>query len=114
MWLGGCPNQTRLARPYMEKLHEDNLEKALEPLFACFKQNRNEGESFGDFCDRYTFETLRTFSETYEPVKAVGSGRRRNRVGMTDDLFTKLKAKAAADGVSMADALESVIGDRLG
>ncbi|MGD1900245.1 MAG: sulfite reductase, ferredoxin dependent [Phormidesmis sp.] len=114
LWLGGSPNQTRLARPYMDKLHEDNLEKVLEPLFACFKQNRSEGESFGDFCDRYTFEALRTFSEAYTPAKPVGSGRRRNRVGMTDELFAKLKAKAAADGVSMADALEAAIGDRLG
>ena len=114
LWLGGSPNQTRLARPFMDKLHEDNLEATLEPLFACFKQNRNDKESFGDFCDRYTFDALRSFSETYTPVKATGSGRRRNRVGMTDELFTKLKAKAAADGVSLADALESVIGDSLG
>jgi sulfite reductase (ferredoxin) len=113
LWLGGSPNQTRLARPYMDRLHEDNLEKELEPLFACFKQNRNEGESFGDFCDRYTFEALRTFTETYEPIKAAGSGRRRNRVGVSDELFAKLKAKAKEKGVSMADALEATIGDRL-
>ena len=113
LWLGGSPNQTRLARPYMDRMHEDNLEKELEPLFVCFKQYRHEGESFGDFCDRYTFEALRSFTETYEPLKAVGSGRRRNRVGLSDELFAKLKAKALADGVSLADALEAAIGDRL-
>ncbi len=113
LWLGGSPNQTRLARPYLERMHEDNLEETLEPLFVCFKQNRNEGESFGDFCDRYTFEALRTFTETYEPIKAVGSGRRRNRVGVSDELFAKLKAKAKEKGVSMADVLEAAIGDSL-
>ncbi|MGC1307237.1 MAG: sulfite reductase, ferredoxin dependent [Phormidesmis sp.] len=114
LWLGGAPNQVRLARPYMDKLHEDNLEKELEPLFACFKQNRNEGESFGDFCDRYTFDALRQFTETYEPLKPVGSGRRRNRVGVSDELFAKLKAKANAEGKSMADVLEESIKDALG
>lgn len=114
LWLGGAPNQIRLARPYIERLHTDDLEKELEPLFACFKENRNQGESFGDFCDRYTFESLRQFSETYIPVKAVGSGRRRNRVGISDELFEKLKAKASAEGKSMADVLEAVIKNSLG
>ena len=113
LWLGGSPNQTRLARPYLEKLHEDTLEEQLEPLFACFKQNRHEGESFGDFCDRYTFNSLRQFTETYTPVKPVGSGRRRNRVGVSDELFAKLKAKASAEGKSIADALEDAVGENL-
>ena len=109
LWLGGSPNQVRLARPYMDKLHEDNLEKELEPLFACFKQNRNEGESFGDFCDRFGFENLRAFSETYQPVKPAGTGRRRNRVGVSDELFAKLKATAKEQGVSMADVVEAAV-----
>ena len=113
LWLGGSPNQTRLARPYMERLHKDNLEKELEPLFACFKQNRHEGESFGDFCDRYTFDSLRQFSETYVPAKLAGSGRRRNRVGLSDELFAKLKARANAEGKSMAAVLEAAVEGRL-
>ncbi|MFK8186696.1 MAG: sulfite reductase, ferredoxin dependent [Phormidesmis sp.] len=113
VWLGGAPNQTRLARPFMDKMHQDDLEKTFEPLFACFKQNREKGESFGDFCDRYTFEALRSFSETYVPAKPKGSGRRRNRVGVSDELFAKMKAKAQAEGKSMADILEEAIGDRL-
>ncbi len=114
LWLGGSPNQVRLARPYMERLHVDHLEKELEPLFACFKQNRQAGESFGDFCDRYTFESLRQFSETYTPVKATGSGRRRNRVGLSDELFAKLKAKASAEGKSMSEVLEEAVEGSLG
>ncbi len=125
LWLGGAPNQTRLARPYLERLHEDHLEKVLEPLFVCFKQNRQEGESFGDFCDRYTFENLQQFTSNYgamvpasplaspPPTKPIGSGRRRNRVGISDELFAKLKAKASAEGRSMADVLEDAIKDSL-
>jgi sulfite reductase (ferredoxin) len=132
LWLGGAPNQTRLARPYMERLHTDDLEKELEPLFVCFRQNRKVGESFGDFCDRYTFESLRKFTASYTPAAApvaiapiaapkpakrsntTGSGRRRNRVGMSDELFEKLKARAVAEGKSMADVLEAAIKDSLG
>ena len=109
LWLGGSPNQTRLARTFMDKMHEDDLEKTLEPLFACFKQNRNEGESFGDFCDRYGFDALRQFSETYVPAKPKGSGRRRNRVGVSDDLFSQLKDKAAAEGLTMAEITEEAL-----
>ena len=109
LWLGGSPNQTRLARPYTDNLHEDSLEDWLEPLFACFKQNRQEGESFGDFCDRFGFDSLRQFSQTYEPVKTAGTGRRRNRVGVSDELFAKLKSTAKEQGVSMADVLEKAI-----
>ena len=56
-----------------------------------------------------TFEALRQFSETYTPAKAVGSGRRRNRVGVSDELFAQIKAKAKAEGKSMADVLEDAI-----
>ena len=77
----------------LEKLHEDSLEDQLEPLFACFRDYRNEGESFGDFCCRYTFEGLRQFSETYVPPQPTGSGRRRNRVGVSDELFGQAKGQ---------------------
>lgn len=113
VWLGGSPNQTRLARPFIEKMHQDDLEQTFEPLFACFKENRERGESFGDFCDRYTFESLHRYSETYVPSKPKGSGRRRNRVGVSDELFAKLKARAQTEGKTLADVLEEAIGDYL-
>jgi sulfite reductase (ferredoxin) len=113
LWLGGSPNQIRLARPYLDKVHDDDLEQTLEPLFVCFKQQREPGESFGDFCDRYGFDALREFTLSYVPALPVGSGRRRNRVGVSDELFAKLKAKALADGKSIADIVEEAIGDRV-
>jgi sulfite reductase (ferredoxin) len=59
VWLGGAPNQTRLAQPYTEKMHINDLESFLKPIFALFKQDRKESESFGDFCDRTGFEKIR-------------------------------------------------------
>jgi sulfite reductase (ferredoxin) len=60
VWLGGAPNQTRLAQPYTEKMHINELESFLQPIFAVFKQDRQNAESFGDFCNRVGFEKLRT------------------------------------------------------
>lgn len=71
IWLGACPNQTRLAEPYMDNLPIAELEATLEPLLVCFKQNRltgEEPESFGDFCYRFGFDALRQFATTYEPI----------------------------------------------
>lgn len=66
LWLGGCPNQTRLARPYLQKLAEADIETELEPMFVQFKRDRQPKESFGDFCDRIGFEALREFAEQYK------------------------------------------------
>lgn len=66
MWLGGSPDQTRLAVPYMERLHANDLETQLEPIFTYFKQSRLAEESFGDFCTRVGFEAIREFAAQYE------------------------------------------------
>jgi sulfite reductase (ferredoxin) len=62
VWLGGCPAQTRLARAYTDKMHIDDLETFLTPIFTFFKQDRKKGESFGDFCDRVGFDAIRNFA----------------------------------------------------
>ncbi len=66
VWLGGSQDQTRLAVPYMERLHFNDLETQLEPIFVYFKQSRQSGESFGDFCTRVGFEPIREFAANYE------------------------------------------------
>jgi sulfite reductase (ferredoxin) len=66
VWLGGSSNQTRLALPYMERLPINDLETQLEPIFVYFKQTRDSGESFGDFCDRVGFDAIREFATKYE------------------------------------------------
>ncbi|MEM7794773.1 MAG: sulfite reductase, ferredoxin dependent [Cyanobacteria bacterium P01_C01_bin.118] len=109
LWLGGAPNQTRLAQPYMQRMYVDDLEKTLEPMFAFFKKGRQSGESFGDFCDRIGFDAIRNFSESYVPAKKAVSGRRKHRVGISGDTYLQLKQAAAAQGVSMAQLTENAI-----
>ncbi len=65
VWLGAAPNQTRLAKVYLEKMSIEDLETTLEPIFVLFKKGREAGESFGDFCDRVGFDTIREFALSY-------------------------------------------------
>ena len=69
LWLGGCPNQTRLAQPYMQKLKAEELEKQLEPMFAYFKESKETEESFGDFCNRVGFDAIREYVGSYTPKR---------------------------------------------
>jgi len=59
IWLGGNPNQTALAQPYLEKCPEQDLEKELRPLLVLFKKEKKKGESFGEFCARVGLDKLR-------------------------------------------------------
>jgi sulfite reductase (ferredoxin) len=62
VWMGAAPNQTRLAQVFLEKMHVDDLEKTLEPVFVLFKKEKQSGENFGDFCDRIGFDAIRQFA----------------------------------------------------
>jgi len=115
VWLGGSPDQTRLARPYVERLHDQDIETKLEPLFVFFRDGRKKGESFGDFCDRVGFEALRQFAETYNPetytAKKTKEGR--HRLSVSHDLFLTLQATADQEGrpmsLVMVDALAAYL-----
>jgi len=48
LWLGGTPNLSRLAEPYLEKLPLEALEATLEPLLRAWQQAGGR-RSFGDF-----------------------------------------------------------------
>lgn len=123
IWLAGCPNQTRLARTFLEKMEIADLEATLEPLFVCFRQARIKGkkpESFGDFCNRVGFEALQEFSEKYEPSmldaldqmgrsKRSEKGRTRYRVNVREDIFRQLKDTATNQGRTLADIASEAI-----
>mmetsp|Transcript_19310 Transcript_19310/g.32460 ORF Transcript_19310/g.32460 Transcript_19310/m.32460 type:complete len:731 (+) Transcript_19310:143-2335(+) len=68
IWLGACPNQTRMSESYMDKMKLNNLEQTLEPIFALYKSSRTAGEALGDFCHRVGFDALKKFSTTYVPL----------------------------------------------
>ena len=67
VWLGGSPNQTRLAKTYLDRMPITELEAQLEPIFVFYRQKRREAESFGDFCNRIGFEAIREFVNNYQP-----------------------------------------------
>ncbi len=48
LWLGGSKNLQRLAKPYLQSMDLDDLEKTIKPLLECWKKS-NSGEDFGDF-----------------------------------------------------------------
>ena len=108
IWLGADPNQTRLSEPYMDSMPIDDLEKTFEPLFVFFKQDRETGESFGDFCHRVGFDALRKFAATYKPQPTIVS-KSRHRIGVRDEVYNRLKATATAQGKSMTELVNTAI-----
>lgn len=74
IWLGGTPNQTTLAKTFMNKVKIQELEKVLEPLFYYWRRNRDGKESFGEFTNRLGFEKLQGLVDKWEGVPE-GSGR---------------------------------------
>lgn len=114
LWLGGSPNQTRLARTFLEVMPIDELEATLEPLLVFFKQKGKTAESFGDFCDRIGFDALRQYSDTYDPVTqtgkiASGKARVRHRVNLREDVYSRLKETASAQGKTLTEVASDAI-----
>ncbi|MGB3136016.1 MAG: sulfite reductase, ferredoxin dependent [Nodosilinea sp.] len=111
VWLGGSPHQTRLARTYMERLHDNDIETTLEPLFVFYRDGRKKGESFGDFCDRVGFEALRQFAATYNPEQYTPRHTKegRHRLSISHDLFMTLQATAEKEGRPMAQVMAEAL-----
>ncbi|MEH2240558.1 sulfite reductase, ferredoxin dependent [Nostoc sp.] len=109
LWLGGSPNQTRLAQPYTEKLHHNDLESFLEPIFVYFKKSRKSKESFGDFCDRVGFDAIREFVSTYEPQTLNGANKSRHRVNLKEEVYSKLKEVAQSQGKPMTQLVTEAL-----
>ncbi|MBE9257872.1 MULTISPECIES: sulfite reductase, ferredoxin dependent [Aphanizomenonaceae] len=109
VWLGGSPHQTRLAQPFTEKLHHDDIESFLEPIFVFFKKFRTPKESFGDFCDRLGFDAIREFVAEYTPGDSTSSGKSRHRVSLRDDFYAQLKETAEKQERPMTDLVHEAL-----
>ncbi|KAG1368749.1 sulfite reductase [ferredoxin], chloroplastic [Cocos nucifera] len=68
IWLGGTPNQTTLAKCFMNKVKIQDLEKVLEPLFYNWKVKRLESEPFGVFTSRTGFDKLQEMVDKWEGI----------------------------------------------
>ncbi|CAN1209355.1 sulfite reductase, ferredoxin dependent [Tumidithrix helvetica PCC 7403] len=119
VWLGGSFNSTRLAQPYVQRMHIDKLEAGLEPLFVYFKRDRLEGEGFGDFCDRKGNPDLLAFSADYVPEildssekpksKPMKPKDQRHRVNLSTNIYEQLQQASATKGKSMKEIVEAAI-----
>lgn len=64
VFLGGDALGTRLNRLYCDRVKLDRLVELLRPVLTAFRDERFDGEAFGDFCDRVGVEALR---ERFQP-----------------------------------------------
>ncbi len=48
LWLGGSKNLQRLAKPYLQRMELDDLEKTIQPLLEFWKESSKD-KDFGDF-----------------------------------------------------------------
>ena len=62
LWLGGTPNLSRLAEPYLEKMPLEDLENTLEPLLKAW-QSAGGRRSFGDFVVKSGRDTVQQLLE---------------------------------------------------
>jgi sulfite reductase (ferredoxin) len=118
MWLGGCPNQTRLARVYVDKLNVADLETFLEPLLVFFRDDKKNNETFGDFCNRVGFDALREFADKYKPSKkkVMKKGekqprkkRNEHRISVNEEWYQKLKTVSS----EQKKAMNQIVSDAL-
>jgi len=58
IFLGGRTVGDRLNKPFKDYVHHDQLVSELTPVFRRFKTDRQDGESFGEFCGRVGNEAL--------------------------------------------------------
>jgi sulfite reductase (ferredoxin) len=57
--VGGRRDGSRLNRTWLDLVPTGSLVDAVLPLFRLFRDRRDRGESFGDFCDRIGLDALR-------------------------------------------------------
>eukprot|EP00884_Botryococcus_braunii_P010393 jgi/Botrbrau1/19355/Bobra.0822s0001.1 len=99
IWLGGSPNQTRIAETFLERVKIQKLEEVLEPLFVLFRQKRKEGESFGDFTARVGLAELKQYCEGYITAEVEET---LPKVAIQADIWKQLQEVAEKQGKSPA------------
>ena len=63
--VGGQSNGTRLNTNYKDLVHLGDLVREVTALFDHFKHEREDGETFGDFCQRIGVDGLRERADVY-------------------------------------------------
>lgn len=108
IWLGGCPDATRLAQLYGERVKLKDFESFFEPLFVAFKAGRKASEGFGDFCARVGFDALRATqgsiatgaTQNGNGKAAVAKEPATASIAVAKDVYDALKSEALKVGKS--------------
>ena len=58
LFIGGDFEGTRLNTLVLDKIPENDLPIALDPMFALYAANKNAGEGFGNFCTRHGIDKV--------------------------------------------------------
>jgi len=66
VWVGGSPRLTRVSTTYKDRVKWAVMDATLEPLLVHWRDARQAGEAFGDFCNRQGVAKLAAFAETYK------------------------------------------------
>lgn len=112
LWLGGTPNQTSLARVFLERVKLPDLESVLEPVFAMWKSKGLKGEAFGDFTNRVGFEAIKEYMSTYTAATRQRSAGR--RIAVDDELAVLLQQEAQRRGTTAAKLTKEAVLQYLG
>ena len=70
LYLGGDVAGTRIARPFQDLLPLGKVASTLRPMLVRYKEEREDGEGFGDYCDRVGFEYLKALVAAEAAVAA--------------------------------------------
>jgi sulfite reductase (ferredoxin) len=63
LYVGGDFEGTRMNSLLADLVPTDEIHERLRPLFALYRDERNAGEGFGDFCNRVGLERLKSLSQ---------------------------------------------------
>ena len=69
LWLGGSPHLTRVSTTYKDRVKWATMDATIEPLLVHWRDARQPGEAFGDFCHRQGNANLAAFAATYQGAK---------------------------------------------
>jgi sulfite reductase (ferredoxin) len=65
IFLGGNPSGTRLARPFLDLVHVNDLVPTLRPVLEYYRDARLPDEAFGDFVVRVGVDRLRELVQQF-------------------------------------------------
>jgi sulfite reductase (ferredoxin) len=70
VWLGGSPAMAERTafESHLFKMKLDDLEKTFTPIFQMYKDQREKGEAFGDFCHRVGKEAIEKYCTEHTPA----------------------------------------------